>query len=260
MDAATCGRWQRRRDPLPESAGRRDRRRWRRRRQRRLPPRRGGRRRSSLLERDQLGSGSTSKAAGGFRTQFSRPAQHRDRAPAAPRRSRRSSTPPGLGDRPARGRLPVPASPARRTSTRSPAASRCRTSSACPPAWSRPSEARELAPLLEVDDVIAASYSPAGRPRHAGGGRPGLRVRRAPARRAPADRLRGRPDRARDGRIEAVHAERRRPVQTDTVICAAGAWSAALRGARRRRPAGDAAAPPGALHRADGRTCRERCR
>ena len=59
--------------PLPESASGRDHRRRRDRVQRRVSPRRGRRRRACCSNATQLGSGSTSRAAGGVRAQFSDP-------------------------------------------------------------------------------------------------------------------------------------------------------------------------------------------
>ena len=129
-----------------------------------------------LLERDQLGSGSTSKAAGGVRTQFSDPLniQIAQRSLAA---SRRSSSRPGWEIDYERDRLPVPAHHARATSRRSRAASRCRTSSAYRPGSSRQRGARS-APAARGRRT---SSPPATRPRTATRRprrRAGLRLRR----------------------------------------------------------------------------------
>ena len=60
----------------------------------------------ALIERAQLGSGSTSKAAGGVRTQFSDRSEHRGRQAQHGRVSRLRPTS-GLGDRAQAGGLPV---------------------------------------------------------------------------------------------------------------------------------------------------------
>ena len=64
------------------------------------------------------------------------------------------------GDRPAPGRLPVPARPARRTSRRSRRTWRCRTSSACTSRMIDVAEAKRLSPLIDTDGLLAAAWSP----------------------------------------------------------------------------------------------------
>ena len=87
--------------------GCRDHRRRRRRSQRRLPPRRGRRAGRALRARPaRLGLDVEGRRRRPRAVQ--RPAQHPDR-PAQPRALQGLPEPPGLGDRPARGRLPVPA-------------------------------------------------------------------------------------------------------------------------------------------------------
>ena len=149
-----------------------------------------------LFERDQLGSGSTSKAAGGVRAQFSDPLNIRDR-PAQPRAASRTSP-----DRPGWeidlhevGYLFLLTREAEvEAFTRNVA---LQNELGVPSRMVTPQEAQELCPLLEVDDVLAASYSPED-----GHATPeavvhGLRLRRPPARREAADGPRGRGDRAR---------------------------------------------------------------
>ena len=193
-----------------------------------------------LLERDQLGSGSTSKAAGGFRTQFSDPLniEIAERSLDAYKALRPAA---GLGDRPAGGRLPVPAHHARATSTRSRAASRCRTSSACRRGWSRRRRRARSARCSGSTTSWPRATRPHGRPRHARGGRAGLRVRRARARRAPraAATRRGHRRRA-TARIQAVRddARRRRAPARSSAPRARGraraaSWSASRSTSRR---------------------------
>ena len=158
-----------------------------------------------LLERDQLGSGSTSKAAGGFRTQFSDPLNieiARRSAEAFKAFDTRPGWDIGLHEV---GYLFLFTREERRRRVHR-AASRCRTSSASPTRMVTPQEARELSPLLEVDDIIAASYSP--QDGHAtpeavvmgyayGARQLGAHLRTG----TEVDRIE-----TRDGRIEAVHA------------------------------------------------------
>ena len=160
-----------------------------------------------LLERDQLGSGSTSKAAGGFRTQFSDPLNieiARRSAEAFKAFDNRPGWDIGLHEV---GYLFL-FTPRGHVSAFT-GAPRCRTSSASRPAWSRRRRRKELSPLLEVDDIIAASYSPQD-----GHATPeavvmGYAYGARAARRAPADRPEVDRIETRDGRIEAVHARRR---------------------------------------------------
>ena len=85
-----------------------------------------------LVERAALGSGSTCKAAGGVRAQFSDRINIELGARSLRDVRARSARTLRPGDRPAPGRLPVPARHARGTSRRSRGTSRCRTSWASP--------------------------------------------------------------------------------------------------------------------------------
>jgi sarcosine oxidase subunit beta len=175
-----------------------------------------------LLERDQLGSGSTSKAAGGVRTQFSDPLNIE-----IARRSldafKAFATRPGWEiDLHEVGYLFLLTDEAHVDAfTRSVA---LQNSLGIPTRIVTAQEARELSPLLEVDDVLAASYSPQD-----GHATPEAVVQGyAYAARALGAHLQTNAEveriDIRDGRIEAVHTDEH-TVRTDTVICAAGAWS-----------------------------------
>ena len=217
---------------LPASRRGRRRRRRRHRHERRLPPRRGRRRRAAPRAGPSSPRGSTSRAAGGIRAQFSDPlniaiglrsieAFDALRASAlAPRStSTRSAT--------------CSSSTARRTSPRSSRASRCRTSSASRAASSILDEVRELCPLAGLDGVARRDVLPARRAREPRGGRAGLRGRCARPRRHGPHRLRGDRHRGRDGgEIRGVADEPAATIETGTVVCAAGVWSPADRRAR----------------------------
>jgi sarcosine oxidase, subunit beta len=177
-----------------------------------------------LLERDQLGSGSTSKAAGGFRTQFSDPLniEIARRSAAA---FRAFDTRPGwdIGLHEV-GYLFLFSTEEQVEAFASSTA--LQNELGLETRMVTPQEAKELSPLLEVHDILAASYSP--QDGHATpeavvmGYAFGARGLGAHLRtNAAVDRIV-----ARDGRIQAVHAGDI-TVRTDTVICAAGAWSRA---------------------------------
>jgi len=175
-----------------------------------------------LLERDQLGSGSTSKAAGGFRTQFSDPLNieiARRSAAAFKAFDTRPGWDIGLHEV---GYLFL--FTRERDVEAFTSSIALQNELGVPTRMVTPQEARELSPLLEVDDIIAASYSPQD-----GHATPEAVVMGYAygARQLGAHLATGREvDRieTRDGRIEAVHAGDV-TVRTDTVICAAGAWS-----------------------------------
>ena len=175
-----------------------------------------------LLERDQLGSGSTSKAAGGVRTQFSDPLNIRiaERSLAAFK---------DFGRRPGWeidlhevGYLFLLTRESDVDAfTRSVA---LQNELGIPTRMVSAAEAHEICPLLEVGDVLAASYSP--QDGHAtpeavvGGYAFAARALGAHLQtRCAVDRIE-----LSDNRIQAVHAGDV-SVRTDTVICAAGAWS-----------------------------------
>jgi len=175
-----------------------------------------------LLERDQLGSGSTSKAAGGVRTQFSDPLNIEI--------ARRSLEAFKAFDRRPGWEIDLHEVGYLFLLTREEDVDAFTRSVALqnevgiPTRMVTPEEARELSPLLEVDGVLAASYSPQD-----GHATPEAVVQGyASAARAHGAHLKTscevtRID-VRDGAIEAVHADGV-TVKTDTVICAAGAWS-----------------------------------
>jgi sarcosine oxidase subunit beta len=177
-----------------------------------------------LLERDQLGSGSTSKAAGGFRTQFSDPLNieiARRSAAAFKAFDTRPGWDIGLH---AVGYLFLFTNEGHVSAFAESTA--LQNELGLETRMVTPQEAKELSPLLEIDDVIAASYSP--QDGHATpeavvmGYAYGARELGAHLRtNLTVDRIQ-----TRDAKIEAVHAGDV-TVRTDTVICAAGAWSRA---------------------------------
>ena len=112
-----------------------------------------------LLERAELGSGSTSRAAGGVRAQFS-DALNIQIAQRSLEAFTRFGTPAGLGDRLQAQRLPVRAQPRGRRRRVRGAASRSRTATACRRGCSARDEARALCPLLAGDDILAGAFSP----------------------------------------------------------------------------------------------------
>jgi sarcosine oxidase subunit beta len=175
-----------------------------------------------LLERDQLGSGSTSKAAGGVRTQFSDPLNIEI--------ARRSLDAFKAFDRRPGWEIDLHEVGYLFLLTREEDVEAFTTSVALlnevgiPTRMVTPQEAHELSPLLEVDDVLAASYSPQD-----GHATPEAVVQGyASAARNHGAHLRTGCEvtsiDVRDGEIEAVHAGET-TVKTDTMICAAGAWS-----------------------------------
>ena len=194
-----------------------------------------------LLERDQLGSGSTSKAAGGFRAQFS-DALNIEIA-------KRSLAAYKAFEQPARA--------GRSTCTRS-ATSSCSPREADVDAFTRSVALQNELGVPVADDHAGrgARALPAargrrhagrellarGRPRDARGRRPGLRVRRAQPRRAPrrraatvdADRrratTRSRPSHAGDGTVTHRHGDLRR---RRLVARAAASWPASSSPSRR---------------------------
>jgi sarcosine oxidase subunit beta len=177
-----------------------------------------------LLERDQLGSGSTSKAAGGFRTQFSDPLNIE-----IARRSAASfkafDTRPGwdIGVHEV-GYLFLFSDEEQVEAFQ--ASTALQNEFGLETRMVTPQEAKELSPLLEIDGIVAASYSP--QDGHAtpeavvmgyafGARQLGAHLRTN----TTVDEIVTRGD-----AIEAVRAGDI-TVKTDTVICAAGAWSRA---------------------------------
>ena len=144
-----------------------------------------------LLERDQLGSGSTSKAAGGFRTQFSDPLniEIARRSLAASRPStRRPGWEIGLHEV---GYLFLftPRGGGRRVHARRRAAERARP----PDPHGHAAGGEGAEPAAGGRRHPRRQLLAPGRPRDPRGRRDGLRLRRPPARRPPADQPRGRP-------------------------------------------------------------------
>jgi sarcosine oxidase subunit beta len=177
-----------------------------------------------LFERDQLGSGSTSKAAGGFRTQFSDPLNieiARRSAEAFKAFDTRPGWDIGLH---AVGYLFLFSREEHVTAFSESTA--LQNELGLQTRMVTPQEAKELSPLLEIDDLIAASYSPQD-----GHATPEAVVMgyAYAARQLGAHLKTGEQvvaiDTAGD-RIEAVRTTHH-TVRTDTVICAAGAWSRA---------------------------------
>ncbi len=175
-----------------------------------------------LFERDQLGSGSTSKAAGGVRAQFSDPLNIRIAQRSLELFKDFPNRPGWEIDLHEVGYLFLLTREAEvEAFTRNVA---LQNELGVPSRIITPAEAKELCPLLEVDDVLAATYSPED-----GHATPESVVMgyAYAARQFGAQLLTGHEVEAiehRDGRISAVRANGR-TVQTDTVICAAGAWS-----------------------------------
>jgi sarcosine oxidase subunit beta len=175
-----------------------------------------------LLERDQLGSGSTSKAAGGFRTQFSDPLNieiARRSAAAFKAFDTRPGWDIGLHEV---GYLFLFSTEEQVEAFA--ASTALQNELGLETRMVTPGEAKELSPLLEVDGILAASYSPQD-----GHATPEAVVMgyAFAARRLGAHLATGREVTAidvSDGRVEGVRT-RDHVVKTDTVICAAGAWS-----------------------------------
>jgi sarcosine oxidase subunit beta len=175
-----------------------------------------------LLERDQLGSGSTSKAAGGFRTQFSDPLNieiARRSAAAFKAFDTRPGWDIGLHEV---GYLFLFSTEEQVEAFA--ASTALQNELGLETRMVTPQEAKELSPLLELDGILAGSYSPQdghATPEavvmgYASAAR-GLGAHLQTS--CEVDRITTRGD-----RIEAVHANGT-TVKTDTVICAAGAWS-----------------------------------
>lgn len=178
-----------------------------------------------VVERGELGSGSSGKPIGGVRAQFSDPLNI------------------ALGSRSLRAWQDFPQRPGADirldsvgylfllTSEQQAAdfetGVRLQNSLGVPSRMIGPREARQLCPYLSTDGLVAAAYSPTD-----GHARPGLAVRgyaRAAARAgvvfAPHTAVTGL-DTTGD-RVTAVHTDHGR-ISCATVICAAGAWSARI--------------------------------
>ena len=210
-----------------------------------------------LLERGELGHGSTCKAAGGVRAQF----------------SDRINIELGARSLEAFARLRAAARARRSTCTGS------ATCSCCPPprqvaAFERDvalqnelgvptrmidvAEAEALSPLIETDGAAGRRLLPRRRPLHAGVGRAGLRQRARAATAPPCSPASPSPastsPAAKPARCTPT-AARSPPAPSSAPP---GAWSRAIGEMVGTSPARHAAAPPDPLHRADARPGRGR--
>ncbi|MDT0463280.1 NAD(P)/FAD-dependent oxidoreductase [Streptomyces gibsoniae] len=178
-----------------------------------------------LVERDELAAGSTSRAAGGVRAQFSDELNIRLGARSLEAFARFAEEPGQDIGLHRVGYLFLLSTPEEVASFE--AGVRLQNSLGVPSRMIDPAEARRLSPLITTDGLLAAAYSPddghctpesvvhgyaAGARRH------GARILRHCA--ATGIELHG-------DTITAVVTEQGR-IETDTVICAAGAWSRAV--------------------------------
>ncbi|GAA3052781.1 NAD(P)/FAD-dependent oxidoreductase [Streptomyces glomeratus] len=178
-----------------------------------------------LVERDELAAGSTSRAAGGVRAQFSDELNIRLGARSLEAFGRFAEEPGQDIGLHRVGYLFLLSTPEEVASFE--AGVRLQNSLGVPSRMIDPAQARRLSPLITTDGLLAAAYSPedghctpesvvhgyaAGARRH------GARILRHCE--ATGIELRG-------DTITAVVTERGR-IATDTVICAAGAWSRAV--------------------------------
>ena len=183
-----------------------------------------------LLERETLASGSTSRSAGGARLQFADELNVRLSLRSLDEFERWDALigehvefVPEIAFRQV-GYLFLLDTPGQRR-RRSARRSRCSTRTASPRASSRPPRRAEIVPQLELDGILARDVLPARRAHEPRGRRPGLCGRGGRARRTGAAGLPG--DRASSTRRphhRRAHG-RAGTIATDTVVCAAGAWS-----------------------------------
>jgi sarcosine oxidase subunit beta len=178
-----------------------------------------------LLERGQLAEGSTSRAAGGVRAQFSDPLNVRIGARSLEAFARFGERPGWEIDLRRVGYLFLLTRAEDVEAFTEGVAMQNRLG--VPSRMITPAEARELSPLINVDDVLAAAYSPDD-----GHATPEAVVHgyAAGARAAGASIETGCEVRSIDvhaGRIAGV-VTNRGTVETGAVVCAAGAWSAAI--------------------------------
>nr|WP_184485279.1 FAD-binding oxidoreductase [Saccharopolyspora gloriosae] len=176
-----------------------------------------------LLERDELGSGSTGKAAGGVRAQFSDPVNIALGARSLRAFERFAERPGGEIDLRRHGYLFLLSDPADVAEFEN--SVRLQNELGVPSRMLTAREAGELAPLVSVDGVLAGAFSPTDghctpdavvQGYAAGVRRFGGDVRRHCA--VEGIEVSG-------GRITGVRTDAG-AVATSTVICAAGAWSA----------------------------------
>jgi sarcosine oxidase subunit beta len=178
-----------------------------------------------LLERGQLAEGSTSRAAGGVRAQFSDPLNVRLGARSLEAFARFGERPGWEIDLRRVGYLFLLTRAEDVEAFTEGVAMQNRLG--VPSRMITPEEARELSPLINVDDVLAAAFSPDD-----GHATPEAVVHgyAAGARAAGASIHTGcelQSVDVRAGRITAVSTNRG-TIKTTAVVCAAGAWSAAI--------------------------------
>ncbi len=198
-----------------------------------------------LLERGQLASGSTARAAGGVRAQFSDELNIRLGARSLEAFADFGRRPGAEIDFRRAGYLFVLTTPEDVEAFERGIA--LQNALGVPSRLITASEARELCPLLEVGDVLAAAWSPddghatpeavvqgyaAGARRHGaqiatGVEVTGIEVAEGAAPTVPGARLDDAASGPRPGRISAVLTTAGR-VETSVVVCCAGAWSAAV--------------------------------
>jgi sarcosine oxidase subunit beta len=175
-----------------------------------------------LLERDELGSGSTSKSAGGIRTQFADDLNIRIALRSLAEFESFEERHGVAIDLRQTGYLFLLDSPADAVRFREALA--LQRSLGVPSRELAPAEAGEIVPELVTDDLVAATFCPldgyatpeaAVRGYAASAARRGVRIRQ----RARVEGIR-----VTSGRIAAV-ATGAGVIKTDTIVCAAGAWS-----------------------------------
>ncbi len=178
-----------------------------------------------LLDKDSLGSGSTCKAAGGVRAQFSDPVN----ITLGARSLETFANFPVLFDQEIDfhqvGYLFLLSTPAAVAAFEANVA--LQNDLDVPTRMISVNEAKRMSPLICTDGLLAAAYSPIDghcTPESVLLGYASA-ARRAGATLFPHCGVTGID--ARDGRVHAVHTQRG-TIRTDTVICAAGAWSAEI--------------------------------
>ncbi|MEO6881078.1 MAG: FAD-binding oxidoreductase [Mycobacteriaceae bacterium] len=176
-----------------------------------------------LLERDALGSGSTCRAAGGVRAQFSDPVNISLGARGLETFASFASRFGQEIDFHQVGYLFLLSTPDSVAAFESNVA--LQNGLGVPSRMISPREARAMSPLISTEGLLAAAYSPTDghcTPEAVVLGYAGA-ARRAGATLLTRCAVTGIDTRG--GRVHAVHTERG-AIRTDTVVCAAGAWSA----------------------------------
>ena len=208
-----------------------------------------------LLERDELGQGSTCKAAGGVRAQFSDRINIELGARSLEAFGRFAQRPGQEIDLHRVGYLFLLSTPAAVASFERDVA--LQNELGVPSRMIEVAEAEALSPLIATDGLLAAAYSPDD-----GHCTPESVVLgyATGARRHGATLLTGVTVTGIDvhgGEARTVHTDRG-AITAGTVVCAAGAWSRAIGEMVGHLAARHAAAPPDPLHRADARPGRGR--